>query len=419
MSGRKGGTRLAPRKTSFLPVAMVCLILLSLAAALSVFLLGPRDILNRFTGSGSDAGPPAVSQDTQASSETSQSPVSYSSPSAEPSDSLSPAPQTSSEADPHPSKETAPSPSPSAFAELSPTAVPTPSTDISPSPAASDDEDTPGEVPYDGSPRHPPPNGDIYSACALLTDLDTGRVLYVNNADTRNYPASLTKILTCVTVLDSGIGIDEPVVFTAPMLEGLEDASVAGFREGDAVTVKDLLYGLMLPSGADCANALAITSAGSAEGFAEMMNEKAAQLGMSRSHFVNPTGLHDPEQYSTVRDMTRLLSYALKNALFSDIFTTGEYIMPPTASSPEGIKVKNYILSGDLEISFGSGSIIGAKTGFTTPAGQCLASIAAADSGARFMLVTMGAGREFDFDGRYSIADALYLYAMAAEKTRE
>ncbi|NLT39178.1 MAG: D-alanyl-D-alanine carboxypeptidase [Clostridiales bacterium] len=258
-------------------------------------------------------------------------------------------------------------------------------------------------------------NKGIFSACAQLVNLDTGETVYKNNASAPNYPASLTKILTAVVVLESGIPTGEFVTITEEMLSGLFEsgASVAGFRAGDTVTVSDLLYGLMLSSGADCANALATATEGSIRGFVEKMNEKASSLGMAGSHFTNPTGLHDVDQYSTAGDLALLLGYALKNDFFHTLFTTAEHTTAATASSPEGIRLRNYLLSGAYDLSFRGGEIMGAKTGFTTPAGQCLASMTEIH-GERYILVTMGAGREFGFDDHYSLTDALHLYGLVS-----
>ncbi|MBR6812411.1 MAG: D-alanyl-D-alanine carboxypeptidase [Oscillospiraceae bacterium] len=240
--------------------------------------------------------------------------------------------------------------------------------------------------------------------------------MFQSDADEVNYPASLTKILSAIVVLESGISLEQTVIFTDEMLAGLYEAgaAVVGYSAGDEVSVKDLLYGLMLPSGADCANALAFTVGGSIDGFVSMMNDKAAAVGMVSSHFANPTGLHSTEQYTTARDLTVLLRHCLANPDFFTIYTTASRKNAPTASLPDGVWVTNYILGGGLDISFEGGSILGAKTGFTTPAGQCLSSYTVI-GGRRFILITMGAGREFDFNDKYSLNDALHLYILLSK----
>ena len=121
------------------------------------------------------------------------------------------------------------------------------------------------------------------------------------------YPASLTKVMTAVVVLDHADELDAVVEAPADMFPALweQNASMAGLQPGESATVEDMLYGLMLPSGADCAIALARYVAGDVEAFVELMNRTAAALGMSGTHFTNPTGLHDADHYSTARDMPR------------------------------------------------------------------------------------------------------------------
>ena len=133
--------------------------------------------------------------------------------------------------------------------------------------------------------------------------------------DARMYPASLTKVMTAVVVLDHADALDDVVEAPADMFPALweQNASMAGLQPGESATVEDMLYGLMLPSGADCAIALARYVAGDVEAFVELMNRTAAALGMSGTHFTNPTGLHDADHYSTARDMTMLFAHAMRN----------------------------------------------------------------------------------------------------------
>ena len=116
---------------------------------------------------------------------------------------------------------------------------------------------------------------------------------------------------------------------------------MAGFRPGETATVRDLLYGVLLPSGAECCEALAREVSGSEEAFVELMNQKAAALGMASTHFCNPTGLHDPEHVSTARDMARLLRAAMQNEMFRTIFATARYTVPPTNLHPDGFTLES------------------------------------------------------------------------------
>ena len=164
-----------------------------------------------------------------------------------------------------------------------------------------------------------------------------------------------------------------------------------GFRPGKRPTVRDLLYGAMLPSGAECCEALAREVSGSEEAFVARMNQKAAELGMTGTHFCNPTGLHDPEHVSTVRDMARLTEAALQNETFRKLFTTERYTVPATNCHPQGFTMHSTLLSQLDGTELHRGRILGGKTGYTGEAGLCLASLAEV-KGREYILVTAGAG---------------------------
>lgn len=390
MSGRKGGARLAPRKRHGVGAVLIpVLALILIAAAVMYFfkfppaLFGEKEPEPRSDVS-APAPPPAEEQEEQE--------------------------HTLPPALPEPPKDKPPEKAP---IQEEPPAVEPPAPGEPPVPLIGLNELLPEpEMPAGEEPKSA---GDTYSSKAILMNFDTGTVIYEKSPDERGYPASLTKILSAITVLESDVPTDRMVTFTEAMLAGLfeADASVAGFAAGDSVSVLDLLYGLMLPSGADCANALAMTVSGSVDGFVEQMNAKARELGMTNSHFVNPTGLHSEEQYTTARDIARLLWYALRNEVFEQIYTTATYTTAAAASQPDGIILGNYILR-DCETVFPGGQIVGAKTGFTTPAGQCLSSLAVTDRGGTYLLVTLDAGRDHDFDQKYGLMDALDLYARVA-----
>ena len=149
----------------------------------------------------------------------------------------------------------------------------------------------------------------LNSPYAILMDASTGEVLAEQNADTQMYPASMTKILTAVTAMESVNSLDEIVTMPYEIYATLyeEGASMAGFEAGEQASVRQLLYGVILPSGAECCIALADLIDGSESAFVQRMNEKAQALGMSSTHFVTCTGLHDAQHYSTVRDIAVLL----------------------------------------------------------------------------------------------------------------
>lgn len=227
----------------------------------------------------------------------------------------------------------------------------------------------------------------LNSPHAILLRADSGEVLAEKDADSTIYPASMTKMMTALQA---------------------QNASLAGFQPGETATVRDLLYGAMLPSGAECCEALAREVSGSEEAFVARMNQKAAELGMTATHFCNPTGLHDPEHVSTVRDMARLTEAALQNETFRKLFTTERYTVPATNCHPQGFTMHSTLLSQLDGTELHSGRILGGKTGYTGEAGLCLASLAEV-KGREYILVTAGAGGNHS-TAPYHIEDAVTVY---------
>lgn len=250
----------------------------------------------------------------------------------------------------------------------------------------------------------------LISSEAVLMDADSGEVLAAKNADASIYPASMTKVMTALLVLEANPDLDTPVTLPEEIFPELrtEGASMAGFRPGETATVRDLLYGALLPSGAECCEALAREVSGSEEAFVELMNQKAAELGMASTHFCNPTGLHDPEHVSTVRDMARLTEAALQNETFRKLFTTERYTVPATNCHPQGFTMHSTLLSQLDGTELHSGRILGGKTGYTGEAGLCLASLAEV-KGREYILVTAGAGGNHS-TAPYHIEDAVTVY---------
>ncbi|MEE8808699.1 MAG: D-alanyl-D-alanine carboxypeptidase family protein [Lactimicrobium sp.] len=213
---------------------------------------------------------------------------------------------------------------------------------------------------------------NLESDDAYVIDPENGQILLDQNSDEKIYPASMTKIMTAVVVLESGISLDQTVTITDEMLNGLyeAEAAVVGYSTGDTPTVRDLLYGALLPSGADAVNALAYTVSGSIDAFVQAMNQKAKELGMGNTHFVNPTGLHDDNHYSTCKDIATLTAYAVQNETFRQIFSSSSYtdtlgnLMYSTVAG--AIERDNISLPG----------FVGDKTGYTDDAGHCMASYA-------------------------------------------
>ncbi len=255
----------------------------------------------------------------------------------------------------------------------------------------------------------------LYSPYAVLIDEESGDVLGSKRSDERIYPASMTKILTVSVAIESIRDLDAAVTLSPDIFDELyeEDASQAGFEPGETTTVRDLLYGALLPSGAECCVQLAIKAAGSQEAMVEKMNRKAAKLGLTNSHFTNCTGLHNEDQYTTAYEMAMILRSALENETFRTVFTTHFHVMADTNLHPDGFTVWSTFFQSVEEEEVTGGEILGAKTGYTQEAGLCLASMAEL-YGKEYILVTAGWCGEEDA-GNYHIADAFTAYDLLGE----
>ncbi len=161
----------------------------------------------------------------------------------------------------------------------------------------------------------------VNSSNVLLMDVKSGKVIGNLNGEERIYPASMTKIMTAIVALEAFSDLDHEITLSENIFYALDgqDATQAGFQPGESVRVRDLVYGVMLPSGAECCLALADEASGSEEAFVEKMNKKAKSIGMKDTHFMDCTGLHDPEHYSTAYDIALLLKYALHNDTFREV----------------------------------------------------------------------------------------------------
>lgn len=250
----------------------------------------------------------------------------------------------------------------------------------------------------------------LYSESAVLLDLDTGKIAAQKKSQEKIYPASLTKMMTVLLVLENGEDLDKQVRLSEDIFPELyeEGASMAGFLPGEHATVRDLLYGVMLPSGGECCKALAKEVAGSEEKFADLMNEKAEELGMKHTYFVNSTGLQDKKHYTTVKDLARLLEYAWKNGDFQAIFTKKSYTVPPTDGHPEGFTFYSLMFQEMEQSGITSDYILGGKTGYTSDAGLCLASVGTAGD-KTYALVTAKADGSHDTQP-YHILDAVSVF---------
>ncbi len=187
----------------------------------------------------------------------------------------------------------------------------------------------------------------LHSDYVYLIDGDTGQILMDRNSESMMYPASMTKVMTSIIALEH-IPDPEDVVIpvTDEILDGLYEAGAnrAGFLPGDEPTALDHIYGDLLPSGADCSRALAFHVAGNEEKFVELMNAKAKELGMEHTHYVNTSGLHEDDHYTTCRDMMTLYQYCMKNPEFMKILSSEDHLSVPVLHYPAGLGMTNFVL---------------------------------------------------------------------------
>lgn len=223
------------------------------------------------------------------------------------------------------------------------------------------------------------PVGAVSAQKAIVLDGLTGRVLYEKNADEKSLIASTTKIMTALVVCEQCNVLDR--VSIPKEAVGIEGSSIY-LKEGEILTVQELLYGMMLHSGNDAATALAIYCGGTVEGFAELMNDKAHRLGLKNTHFVNPHGLDAPEHYSTAEDLATLADYAMENPLFY------------RTVSAKTVKIGDRYLRNHNKLLWSLEGADGVKTGFTKAAGRILVS-SATRQGRRIIAVTINAPNDW------------------------
>ncbi|MBQ8147063.1 MAG: D-alanyl-D-alanine carboxypeptidase [Clostridia bacterium] len=227
---------------------------------------------------------------------------------------------------------------------------------------------------------------DISAKGAVLLEMQSGDVVYGKNADARLPMASTTKIMTAIVVIENA-ELDDTVVIE-PCMTNVEGSSIY-LHEGECLKISDLLYALLLESANDASVALAYTVGGSIEGFAQMMNDKAAELGLSNTHFTNPHGLDDCEHYTTPYELGLISVYAMKNPVFAEIVSTYKKEIP--LNNGEGSRV----LVNHNKLLRSYDGAIGIKTGFTKKCGRCLVSCAERD-GVMLVCVTLNAPNDWN-----------------------
>lgn len=241
---------------------------------------------------------------------------------------------------------------------------------------------------------------------AILVDLGNNTVLASYRADKKIYPASMTKLMTLIVAAENIKDLNATFTITDDIIQRAfaAGASRAGFSAGEAVTMLDLLYGAAVPSGADATDALAISIAGSETEFVKLMNAKAASMGLTSTNFVNASGLHDDNHYSTVREMAAIMACAMDNPLVAQLISAKTYTTSPTVQHPGGITLYSTAFSRMSTYTFGKVTVSAAKTGFTDEARFCLATYGTAEDGKAYILVTAYGSDKYApaFDCKYA-----------------
>lgn len=256
---------------------------------------------------------------------------------------------------------------------------------------------------------------DLYSSNAILISLDDNKILLDESSNEKIYPASLTKIMTAIVAIENLPNLQETIHLPENMFKKLysENASMAGFLPGENVAALDLIYGVLLPSGAESCIGLSNAISGSEKDYVKLMNEKAKKLGMNNTLFTNSTGLHNRNHYSTVNDISKLLKYALQNDTFRKVYTSKRHTTKVTNLHPNGITFESTMLKHMDTEEINKGTILGGKTGYTEEAKLCLASLAEIN-GKEYILVTANADGN-PYTEQFNILDAFTVYNEIAE----
>lgn len=248
---------------------------------------------------------------------------------------------------------------------------------------------------------------EISSGHAILAEASSGRVFYEKAADEKAFPASTTKIMTALLAIEA---LDPAASLTATesAIQIDRDGSNMGILNGEVLTVEQLLYGVLVHSANDAANVLAEAVSGSIENFVALMNQRAAELGMTGTHFSNAHGYHDPEHYTTARDLLTVAVTAMKNDLFRKIVATPTYEIPPTNKYTEVryLSTSNALINPMRGHRYLYEGAKGIKNGYTDVAGACLVSYAER-KGKAFICVTMEA--PVNEEGTHSFIDTYRL----------
>lgn len=263
----------------------------------------------------------------------------------------------------------------------------------------------------------------VYSEAAILVDSNTGKVLYDKNSKERKYPASTTKILTAILAIEKCNLEDKVVVDYDSIAIVPAGYTVAALQVGEELTVKQLLQLLLIHSANDAANVLAKHVAGSIEDFASMMNTKADEIGCKDSHFLNPSGKHEDEHYTTAYDLYLIMKYCMNNQTFRELASSKSCIIPETNKYQERIFTNSNELlvvdTREISSNYYYPYAIAGKTGYTAEAKNCLVSVAQKDNLELICVVLGGIRTDQGLSARFVDTKQLYEYGYSTYTIRK
>lgn len=241
-------------------------------------------------------------------------------------------------------------------------------------------------------------DSSLTAEAGALFNVSDGSVVYSKNAYDKLYPASTTKVMTAILLLEEG-NLSDQVTVTEDAVITEAGATLAGINPGDVLSMEQLLYGLMMPSGNDAANAIAVHMEGSLDAFADRMNEKAVELGATQTHFMNANGLNHEDHYTTAYDLYLIFNEALKNPKFKEVIGTPTYTANYVNAAGEAVtktwNTGNRYQKGDVATPSGL-MVLGGKTGTTQAAGYCLIMASDDSQGKEYISVVLKAGSRTD-----------------------
>lgn len=253
---------------------------------------------------------------------------------------------------------------------------------------------------------------EVVSSNAILVDVENGTILAGKDEKSRIVPASMTKVLTLLVAVEHMGSLDDTFEITGEILDYCftNDCSGVGFEKGENVTVKDLLYGTVLPSGADAALGLAYYTAGSQEAFVTLMNQKLDELGLAETaHFTNCIGIYNVDHYCTLYDLAVIMRAAIENPFCCEVLSARTYTTSITEQHPEGILISNWFLRR-IEDKEWDGEVICGKTGYVKESGNCAVSYGISNNGGKYICVTVNA-----YDRWKCISDHANIYKRFSE----